>query len=364
MKKIAILFLLAYPFVSACTHAKQDAFGKIILLSIPEKDTLFIADWVDFSQTISYKAKKSLSTDVAVLTLALSSGTGMISAPVPVLAGAENKYSLNVSEDFLNGSPITNRCFSVSGNKMLDKYEALFASIEKKIGQDTAVFVNDFVHGLYNLSKEYPKSGIVGYHVYEAETSGYFSDMSKHFSDRAKKEWEELSKRSDDFFSKELQRIKASGDIKNCKSHNSDTLVFQSSHSTIHPDVLKDQIKVVIFWATWCGPCKPQMMQLSELHQSKYADSPVMFEAITSESNEKLVLEWRNKNWEKYKIKDKPFESSWLGFFYDKEHCMATNYQITQYPTIMVFDKNNKLIKKHCSVAEVEEIVDLLLKED
>lgn len=363
MKQIFLIFLSGLiPFLATCKSPVENTFGKIALLSIPEKDTIFITDWLDFNQTVTYKAKKSLSVDVAVLTLSLSNGMGSISVPVPVQPGAKNVYQLNVSEDFLNGVPVTNRCFSVSGNKMLDQYEALFASVNDA-GQDTALFINDFVHNLYNFSKEYPKSGIVGYHVYEAEAGGYFSEMSKHFSDRSKKEWEELSQRSDDVFSKELQRIKASGNVKNCKTHDSETLVFQSSYSSIHPDVLKDNVKVVIFWATWCGPCKPQMMQLAELHKNKYHDSSVLFVAVTSESNEKLVLEWRDKNWEKYKCRNCDWESYWLSFFYDKEHCMATNYQIQQYPTIMVFDKNDKLVKSYCSVDEVEEIVDSLLKE-
>ena len=51
-----------------------------------------------------------------------------------------------------------------------------------------------------------------------------------------------------------------------------------------------------------------------------------------------------------------------LILFHDSHFCMNTNYQVTQYPTILIFDKNDKLVKRDVDIEEVESIVDSLLK--
>ena len=50
----------------------------------------------------------------------------------------------------------------------------------------------------------------------------------------------------------------------------------------------KDQIYVVEFWATWCGPCRSGMPHLSEL-QEKHAEDGVTIIGVSNETLPKVM---------------------------------------------------------------------------
>lgn len=339
-------------FLTSCSEQKKK-IGTICFTDVETKDTLFIIDWTDLNQEIEFGPLENNSNyDVAVLNLSTElTSLGMV---VPMNGNHKNTYKLAVPESFLKGNPVSGEpLISFGGNDMLSDYNRLMTTVKQNL-KDTVNAVNGFVRDLNEFSKKFPRSGMVGYHVYEAMTSGEFEDMSRNLDAESKVIWEKLSTSKKDVFSKELQRVKSSGISKKCKQHPANKLVFQSSNSTIHPDVLKDNMKVLIFWATWCGPCKVQIKQLAELNSSKYANDPVVFFGVTSESDHKMVFDWVDKNWKKYAGES-------VSVFHDDSYCMASNYQISQYPTIMVFDKNDQLVKNNCTVLDVEHLVDSLL---
>lgn len=359
MKINYLIFTGLLMVLFSCSSGEKEKIGELYITDVKTKDTLFSTEWVDLNQQVEIiRLIKKPSYNVGVFHV--KSQLASLSLVVP-LDKRSNLFQLRIPESFLKGTPLNGQKFiSFGGNRMLDDYEKIMndAKLNRK---DTSLSVNGFIHGLYKFNRNYPRSGIVGYHIYEAELNGG-EDMFSYFSNRSKKEWKTLSSLSNDLFTKELKRIKESGNIKNCIQHSPQKLVFQSSNSSIHPDLLKNQVKVLIFWATWCAPCKVQMMQLAKLNKAKYGDSPVYFAAVTSESDEKMVFNWVEKNWDKYKCGDEwEYESSWLSFFHDNKHCMATNYQIQQYPTIMVFDKKDRLVKSYCTIQDVQRIVDSLL---
>lgn len=351
MKRNHLFILVSCFFLCACSSAEKKKMGDIYLTDVKTKDTLFSAEFVDLNQNVEIlNLRKKPNYKVGVLSV--NTRLSSLSLVVP-LDETDNLFRLKIPKTFLDGFPIKDaKIVSFSGNKMLDDYESLLQSL-KKNSKDSSLLINGFVHGLYQFDRKHPGSGMIGYHIYEANVNINFSEFSKHFNVRSKNEWKALSKNANDVFSKELQRINSSRKNLGCKKCSPKKLLFQSSNSTIHSDVLKDNHKVVIFWATWCMPCKAQMKLLADLNKRKYADSPVAFFAVSSEYDEKTLFKWVDKNWKKY--------GNNLGFFHDNDHCMATNYNIQQLPTIIVFNKQDKLIKSNCNVKEVEQLLDSLL---
>ena len=116
-------------------------------------------------------------------------------------------------------------------------------------------------------------------------------------------------------------------------------------------DTAERSVQVLIFWATWCGPCKAVIKQMNELNKSCYTDSPVYFEAISSEEDFIKIYSYSNNH---------PDFSS-LGVFNDSEQCMQTNYSITKLPTVLIFDKNKKLVVRDPDPGNIRMIIDDLL---
>lgn len=348
------IFIIGVTILVSCSTSKKDKIGHVVITDVQTKDTLYSEELSVLNQVIEIdKLKKYPTDEVGVLTI--STGLGSLATVIPIDKDGNNSYYLKIPSSFLKGVPIKNEQFiSYGGNQMLNDYQDILSNVLQR-QKDISLSMNGFVHDLFQFHQAYPKSGIVGYHVHEATLNNDFSEFLKYVDSKTEKEWKKLSNIKSNVFSRELQRIRDSGANIACKKHSPNKLVFQSSNSTIHPAVLEDHQKVIIFWATWCGPCKPQMKQLAELNERKYADAKVVFFAVSSEQDEKKLFEWKDENWKK-------FGGGYLVFFHDKEYCMANAYEITQLPTILIFDKNDQLVKKYADLADVERIVDSLLR--
>lgn len=331
----------------SCATKVNKKIGTVYLTTL-SKDTLYSQDLEYWNQKISFNARTKQNDDVLILTFSMLSGTNSI--VVPFQKGQINNYQYQVDPRKIGVEPISKRYITVGGNRYLNDYEKMYENVS--MVDDTILVVNKIITNLYTFYLKYKNSGMVGSHVYDIVTSNKSDQFTKFILPENKKKWEVLLNRSNDNFSREMQRIRAAGLKSNCKSHSLDTLVLQSDNSVIHPDLLTDHIKVVVFWATWCAPCKTQMKTLSELNNSNYSDKKVVFIATSSESDGDVVFQWYEKNRKKY---------DGLAFVHDNKYCMAENYKISRLPTIMIFDKQNHLIKNNCSVIEVQGIVDSLL---
>jgi thiol-disulfide isomerase/thioredoxin len=349
MKKFSGLFVCLVVVMTFCSCSNTSKYKefKFYLVNLVTKDTVFRADF-DRDEEVHFKSSENLKQHVLVASVHWENS--QMSTVVPVEPGALNNYL--VSEDVLKNGNHQQPLIRFSGNKYLDDYEQFLTGITK-LKQDTSFLLNSFVERLEVFSKKYPKSELIGYHIHSILTNFSEESFEACLSAENKIVWKNLLDKADDSFAKELKRMQKANEIGNCIQSGANKLVFQSKTSSIDPSVLEGNFKVVIFWATWCGPCKPQMKMLSDLNEKKYLDEPVLFVGVSSESDPKLVFSWIKQNESNYKG---------LTFFHDSHFCMSTNYEVTQYPTILVFDKNDKLIQKGIKIEEVESLVDSLLK--
>lgn len=348
---IVVFVSVASLFYScSCSNTKDKDF-QFYLVNLSTKDTVF---QTDFSQgdVISFNCPKSVNQTILVASVHWE--LGQVSTIVPVFPDQTNNYAVN--GNLLGGNNVqqsTNQpLISFSGNHYLDDYEQFLHQLSR-LGSDSSKIANRFVENLLVFSKKYPKSELVGYHIHSLLTNPMSGSFEGFLSDGNKRNWSHLRQTADDSFMKDLNRMLAANKVGSCIQSGSDKLIFQSTNSTIHPALIEENVKVLIFWATWCGPCKTQMKQLADLNQKKYSDKPVLFAAVTSESDHKTVFSWIEQNRAKYEG---------LAWFNDDHFCMNSNYKITQYPTILIFDRKDKLVKREVNIDEVEIIVDSLLK--
>ena len=94
-------------------------------------------------------------------------------------------------------------------------------------------------------------------------------------------------------------------------------------------EILKGQVVVLEFWATWCGPCREALPHLNALVE-QYRGKPVQFIAITDEE------EWRVQNCLKYT----PI-SGWIGLDFDGSVFGA--YGVGPRPVTVVIDPMGRI---------------------
>ena len=86
------------------------------------------------------------------------------------------------------------------------------------------------------------------------------------------------------------------------------------------------KIKILNFWATWCNPCKKEMLTLDNL-SSKYPNIPV-FAINVDKPNQK-----KTKNF----FDDLNIKS--LSIYFDSEFKLANQFQLRGIPTTILLNK-------------------------
>lgn len=348
--KLIVVLLLGF-FMVSCTSDKNKKNGEveIVLISAQNRDTIFKHTQSDLNDPVTFDCPKEVKEDAAILVVSAGK-TNSYSIVVPIQPGAENRYKLSVPG---HTGKNTSRFYHFSGNPFLDAYEALLVRMEKVGSLADTSSINGMIQELDKFAQKHPKASIIGYHIYSVETGGEFDELKKYFTPETALIWKRLSSKSNNGFTKELKRIRDAGKSMDCKKNDPNHFLIQSSNSHIDPSLLKDHVKVVVFWATWCGPCKQKMKIFSELNLKKYREKPFHFIAVSSEPDQKAVFKWMEQNISKY---------NGLSFVHDDLFCMANNYGIQQLPTVLVFDKKDKLVVRDPGMKEVEQMIDSLLR--
>ena len=110
--------------------------------------------------------------------------------------------------------------------------------------------------------------------------------------------------------------------------------------------VPKEEVWVIDFWATWCGPCVHEIPRMKQLHK-KYEDRGVKFVSISWDRNEP---QWLN-GLEHFKmpwthLRAKKSEAAWLDEYFPHN----------SIPTVFIIDRDGG-VKKVKNVGKLDKAI-------
>lgn len=235
------------------------------------------------------------------------------------------------------------------GNEYLNNYNKFINGLENP--EKFLPSPHSYVNTIYDFSEKTKYSQIAGYLLYNAY------NLFKNENEKLGKEIEDYAKNHKGSFFEKINATNSHFNDNNegggdCISHSIDTIVIQRHKNTIfYPEyyVGKDVI-VLVFWATWCGPCKPILNKLIELSSDKYKNKPVSVFAASIDDDIDRYIRF---------INDKNYQENLVTFIANQ--CMRKSYSINNIPQIYIYDFNGKLVSKNINIEEVENLIDSTL---
>lgn len=99
-------------------------------------------------------------------------------------------------------------------------------------------------------------------------------------------------------------------------------------------DTTIGNLHLIVFWASWCGPCRKEIPELLKLY-NKYSKKGFKITSISIDTDRKM--------WETALTQEKmPWKQMLVHF--DSKQLLDKNYAINTIPKSYLFDDNNKLI--------------------
>lgn len=112
-------------------------------------------------------------------------------------------------------------------------------------------------------------------------------------------------------------------------------------------DISKEKKYTLIdFWGTWCAPCLKMTPLLKKLSADKASKLNII--AIANDENANVVREYiRKKN------------INWANAFVDmnKNPSILRELQVTEFPTLILIDSNNKIVYRGGSLEEISKLI-------
>lgn len=140
---------------------------------------------------------------------------------------------------------------------------------------------------------------------------------------------------------------------------------LKTSEGTIAPDMVlvdmegnelnlydvKSKLKLVDFWASWCGPCRRANPFVLSLYK-EFKDKD--FEVVS------VTVDTKKKNWLKAVEEDK---LTWKYNVRDSLGQSSSLYGISSVPCMLLLDENNKIIGRNLPKTKLREVIEQVLLE-
>jgi thiol-disulfide isomerase/thioredoxin len=94
---------------------------------------------------------------------------------------------------------------------------------------------------------------------------------------------------------------------------------------------------LISFWATWCPPCRAELVELKKLQE--HFGNELIILAVTEESVDKIVASGLDESY---------------SFLYTT-NAFPLAYEISAFPTLMLFDKDQLEVFKHTGAGKLSE---------
>ena len=111
-------------------------------------------------------------------------------------------------------------------------------------------------------------------------------------------------------------------------------------------------VKIIDFWASWCGPCRKENPHLIEIY-NKYKDKGLLLISVSLDTDE--------KSWKKA-VKEDGLEWIQACDLNGADGKAARAYRVTGIPHIFVLDGNNKIIGEKLKGKGLDELLSKYLK--
>jgi thiol-disulfide isomerase/thioredoxin len=117
---------------------------------------------------------------------------------------------------------------------------------------------------------------------------------------------------------------------------------------------LRGSIVLIDFWGSWCGPCIKEAPEIVSIHEEF---SPLGLQVVS------VAVEKNDKNWKKaaeklgYRWEHQLVEISQ----YVRFNKIASDYKVTDIPSVFLLDKQGQVLVSGGSAAEIEAKLKTLL---
>lgn len=305
---------------------------------------------LDDDSTLVFEAQGfDYENDLAILKY--KDGNYQTSTVVPVKNNSLNRYRLSNSTGFpiiLNDDLTVATSVNFSGNDYLNEFESTVQWLFKQ-DSTSANFNNIALQKIMDFAKKTSYSQFAGYQLF----SVYQGMMTKE-PELTSKIKEFCCGKSGQFYElvctgRSFEQKVESGE---CLKHDTDTLIFQLSKSTILGNSpVGNEIVVLTYWATWCGPCKQMLEFLNSMSKKFYIEKPVFFIAISIDDDVRKTIAYHDDHPEYFSHQPSLMDNG----------CMKLNYNIETIPQTFVYNKNGKLVASNPEKTEIKKIIDDLL---